>query len=108
MSEVQAVAFGSVIGIVSSVPMAFLFEQALRRTRPVSVASGLAGILVSFVMMSAAIFVVRMTSPNDVLLFGVAEVASFLLLWAVEAGRAWHDAQRGARPGERNRGESTR
>ena len=55
MSEVQAVAFGSVIGIVSSVPMAFLFEQALRRTRPVSVASGLAGILVSFIMMSAAI-----------------------------------------------------
>lgn len=108
MTWIQAVAFGSVIGIVSSVPSAFLFEQALKKVRPVSVAAGLASIMVSFVMMSAAILVVKVTSPNDVLLFGVTAVASFLLLWAIEAIRAWQDAQRGASPRERKRGESTR
>ncbi|MBO7674384.1 MAG: hypothetical protein J6S63_05190 [Atopobiaceae bacterium] len=108
MVEVQAIAFGSAIGIVGSVPAAFLFEQALKGTRQVSVGAGLASIMASFVMMSVAVLVVRIAAPHDVLLFGVAEVASFLLLWAIEAGRAWRDAQRGARPGERKRGEPTR
>lgn len=108
MVEAAVVALGVAVGVLGAVPPALLFEQALRKARPVSVAAGLAGIMVSFVMLSVAVFVVWLTSRKDVLVFGTAEASSFLLVWVVEALRAWRGAQQGVAPRERNRGESTR
>ena len=90
MGTTGAICVGAALGLVGSLPPAALFELALRKTRPVSVAAGFAG------------------ARTELLLFGCAEAASFLLVWAVEAWRAWRDANAPARPGERNSGESTR
>ncbi len=86
--------FGCVLGVAGALPAMYLFELALRKVRPVSVGAGLASVAVSFLMLSAAIFVVRLVSPADVLPFGAAAVLTFLCVWTVEAVRAWKDAQR--------------
>jgi hypothetical protein len=107
VGTIQAIIMGSVIGIVGALPPAFLFELALKKDKRVNVAVGLASILISFIMLSIAVFVICLAARELVLPFGVAEATSFLLIWAVEAWRAWRDAQSGASPRERNRGEST-
>lgn len=107
MGTTQAIIMGSVIGVIGALPPALLFELALRNDQRVNVAVGLASILISFIMLSVAVFVIWLAARGLVLPFGVAEAASFLLVWAVEAWRAWRDAQSGASPRERNRGEST-
>lgn len=109
----QAIVFGLALGIVGAVPPALLFERALRGARNLlaqapSVAAGLVSIGMSFVLLILPVAIVRVLAPNYVVPFGSAEAASFLLVWAVEGWRAWHDAQQGAAPGERNCGESTR
>lgn len=93
MVEAAVVALGVAVGVLGAMPPALLFEQALRKVRPVSVAAGLLSIMVSFAMLSAAVFVVWLASCKDVLVFGAAEASSFLLVWVVEAARAWRDAQ---------------
>lgn len=95
MHGTLAVITGAVLGIVASLPAGVLFERALKRSGNVSVGAGLLSILASFGMLSVGIVVVRLAAREYVLLFGTAEAASFLLVWAVEAIRAWRDAQRG-------------
>ena len=94
MGEGLAIALGFILGIVASLPTAFLFERALKGVRKVSVGAGFVGILASFLMLTCAILAVWAVSRDDVLAFGSAAAGSFLLLWVVEAWRAWHDAQR--------------
>lgn len=108
MAEPIAIATGLIVGVIGSLAPAFLFEQALKGKQSPSVATGLAGIFVSYVMLVAAVFVVWLAAPSVVLSFGCAEVASFLLVWVVQAGRAWRAAQRSDSPRERKSGESTR
>lgn len=91
--EWQIVVLGSVLGIVGALPSAYLLEGALRKDRAVSVAKGLVSIMLSFVMLSGAIFAVWLVAREHVLVFGVSVVASFLLVWAVEAWRAWRGAK---------------
>ena len=91
--EWQIVAMGSVLGIVGALPSAYLLERALRRDRAVSVAKGLVSIMVSFTILSVAIFVAWLAARERVLVFGVSIVASFLLVWVVEAWRAWRDVK---------------
>lgn len=92
MEGTRAVVVGALAGLAGAFPPALLFELALRKARPVDVATGLAGIMVSFMLLLLALIVVRLVSRRDVLVFGCAEVASFLLVWAIEAWRAWRDA----------------
>ena len=108
MGGVCAIVVGFVFGVLGAFPAAILFERALRRSRPVSVAAGLASIFAAFAVHTCSILGVWLVSRADILLFGVAEAISFLLVWVVEAVRAWRDAQRGAGPGERKSGESSR
>ncbi len=105
---VPAVILGSVCGLLGALPSAVLLERALNRGHTPTVAGGIASILVSFVLLTCTMLVAWLVSRGMVLVFGVAEVASFLLVWSIEAVRAWRDAQRGASPGERKRGEPTR
>ena len=95
MGEAAVVALGLAVGVLGAVPPAVLFEQALRGTRSVIVYAGLSSIMVSLAMVDVAVFVVRLVSQANVLLFGVAEAGSFLLVWVAEATRAWRDAQHG-------------
>lgn len=108
MGGVCAVVAGFVFGILGALPSVVLFERALRKDRSVSVAVGLASIMVTFAVQSGSVLAVWLTSRADVLLFGAAEAVSYLFVWVVEAIRAWCDAQRGASPGERKSGESSR
>ena len=108
MGEASAICLGAVLGLAGSLPPAVLFEHALRKTRPVSVAVGFAGIMASFTIMVVALLVVWAVARAELLPFGCAEAASFLIVWSVEAWRAWRDANAPTRPGERNSGESTR
>lgn len=101
MGGAQAIIVGSAFGILGALPSAVLFERALGRHRAPSVAAGLVSVMASFTTLSCAILVVWMVSRDDVLAFGVAEAVSFLLVWVIEAVRAWRDAQRGASPRER-------
>ena len=91
--EWQIVVLGSVLGILGALPSAYLLERALRKDRAVSVAKGLASIMLSFAMLSGAIFAVWLAAREHVFVFGVSVVASFLLVWAVEAWRAWRDVK---------------
>lgn len=90
---------GAACGIAGSIPPAVLLERVLKRGMRVKVAHGLASILVSFAFMSAALAVVRMVARSEILTFGVGMMASFLLLWGVEALRAWvvRDGDRGSK-----------
>ena len=108
MGGICAIVAGFVFGILGALPSVVLFERALRRSHPVSVAAGLVSILAALAVHTCSILVVWLMSRADVLFFGVAEVISFLLVWVVEAVRAWHDVQRDAGPGERKSGESSR
>lgn len=106
---VPAVVMGSACGLIGALPSAVLLERALRKGRNTpTVVGGIASIMISFALLTCTILVVWLVSRRSVLVFGVAEVASFLLVWSIEAVRAWRDAQRGASPGERKRGEPTR
>lgn len=108
MGGVQTIVMGSALGVVGALPMVVLLEQALGKRRTPTVADGLACVMITFVAMSCTILAVRVVSRDDVLLFGATEAFSFLLVWAIEAVRAWRDAQRGASPRERKSGEPTR
>ncbi|MBR3157493.1 MAG: hypothetical protein IKG18_09100 [Atopobiaceae bacterium] len=108
MGGVCAIVAGSVFGVLGALPPALLFERALRGSRPVGVTFGLASIMLAFTVHVCSVFAVWIVSREDVLFFGAAEAISFLLVWVVEAVRAWRDAQRGAGPGERKSGESSR
>jgi hypothetical protein len=107
MSWAMAIAVGALLGVVGSVPTAYLFELALKKDRRVSVAAGLVSIMVSFALLAGALLVVWAASRESVLPFGCAEAVSLLLVWAVEAWRAWRDANAPASSGERKSGEPT-
>ena len=93
MSDTAAILMGVVLGIASSLPAMFLFEQALGNRHHPRVAVGLICIVASFVVLSAAVLRVWLIAPGSVLVFGASEAVSFLLVWAVEAWRAWRAAQ---------------
>ena len=95
------VVLGAVLGVVGALPAVYLLEQALRKRGAANVATGLISVMISFIMLSSAILAVWLLSRDNVLAFGVAEAAAFLLVWVIEAVRAWRDAQRGASPRER-------
>ena len=94
MGGFQAAVLGAILGVAASIFPAILFERALRGSRDTSVAIGLLSILGSFAVLTCSVLVVWAVSRSDLLAFGCAEVVSFMLLWAVEAGRAWKEAQR--------------
>lgn len=108
MEGAQAILAGSVCGLLGALPSGVLLERALTNRQAPTVADGLVSVMISFLTLSCTIVVVRMISRDDVLVFGVAEALSFLLVWVVEAARAWRDAQCGASPRERKSGESAR
>lgn len=83
---------GIVCGIVGCLPQAFLFKRALKGNKGVRVALGLASVVASFVTLSLAILAAWVVAPGQTLAFGTVTVASFLLLWGVEAVRAWRAA----------------
>lgn len=103
-----AVLCGIVAGIVGSIPMWYACESALKGVRVPSIARGLVSVMVSFALLSTSIAVAWALVPDVLVPFGVGEAASFLLLWIVEAWRAWRDAQGAAMHRERTRGESAR
>lgn len=100
-------AIGIVLGLVGALPPALLFERALRKGH-VGVAAGLASIMASFMALTLSMLAVWWFARRHLLLFGCSEVGSFLLVWCIEAWRAWRDANVAVRTGERNSGESTR
>ena len=103
MGATLAAAVGTIMGVASCFPSAMLFERALKGSRAPSVAIGLVSMVVSFALLVGALVVIRLVSQESVLVFGCAEAASFLLVWVVEAWRAWRSANSFARPGERKK-----
>ncbi len=108
MQGALAVVLGIVLGVVGALPSAVLLGWVLKEERHVSVAAGLVSTAISFATLSAALVVVWLVARELVLPFGISEATTFLLIWAVEAWRAWRDAQRSVRPGERKSGGSTK
>lgn len=92
METWSAVVAGVVCGLAGSAAPAFLFEEVLSKGRRVQVSRALASIIVSFLTMMAAIFVVYLVSSESVLVFGCSMVVAFLLFWGVESLRAWRAA----------------
>lgn len=101
MSRIAVIAIGILLGLVGTAPSAYLFERALKKGRSVSVGAGIASILLSFALLVGSLLVARSVARESVLPLGCAEVASLLLVWAVEAWRAWRDAGADASSGER-------
>ena len=87
-----AVAAGVLFGLLGCVAPAVLFERALRGSRAVSLAAGLAAVTVSFLTLTVVLLVVYTATNAGFLEFGCALVAAFLLFWGVEAIRAWRAA----------------
>lgn len=92
MDQATAMLAGAFFGLLGCVAPALLFEQALKRGTRVSVGAGLAGILVSFLAQTGALLVAYLVLRERLLEFGCSMVASFLVFWGVEAGRAWRAA----------------
>lgn len=92
-----AVIVGGLVGVVGCVPAAVLFERALKRGAKVSVAAGIASVMVSYLMLLAALLVAYVADSDGFLVFACSMVALFLLFWAVEAVRAWRAANGGPR-----------
>lgn len=100
MSLPTAAIVGGLVGVVGCVPAAILFEGALKRGARVSVAAGIASVMVSYLMLLVALLVayaVTGGTGDDFLVFACSMVALFLLFWAVEAVRAWRAANGGPR-----------
>lgn len=89
MESLIVIVGGVVCALVGSLPPAVLLEGVLKQGMRARVAQGLVSILLSFGFMSVALMLVRMVSKSEILTFGVAMMASFLLFWGVEALRAW-------------------
>ena len=92
MGTQVAVAAGTLFGLLGCVAPAVLFERALRGSRAVSLAAGLATVIVSFLTLTVVLLVVYTATNAGFLEFGCALVASFLLFWGIEAIRAWRAA----------------
>lgn len=87
-----AVAAGVLFGLLGCVAPAVLFERALRGSRTVSLAAGLAAVGASFLTLTVVLIVVYTATNAGFLEFGCALVAAFLLFWSIEAIRAWRAA----------------
>ena len=57
MSLPTAAIVGGLVGVVGGVPAAILFEGALKRGARVSVAAGIASVMVSYLMLLVALLV---------------------------------------------------
>lgn len=92
MDGLLVVIAGCVLGCVSCLPAAWLFEHALKGEAQAGVTAGFAGILCSYTLLVLALIAVWIFRREQVLAFGCAEAASLLLFWGVEAWRAWRSA----------------
>lgn len=90
-----AVISGALVGLVGCAAPVALFERALRGDGAPSLAAGIASVGVSFVFLTLALSVVYTATVDGLLEFGGSMVASFLLVWAVEAVRGWRSANGG-------------
>ncbi|MBE6479062.1 MAG: hypothetical protein IJI88_05695 [Atopobiaceae bacterium] len=100
MGQMHVMVLGAVMGLLGFLPSGILFELVLTRGKRVGVGAGLASVLVSFAFMSVAALAVRLLKHELTLVFGGAMACTFLAAWAVEAWRAWRDANAPASPGE--------
>lgn len=96
MGQASTILAGAACGLVGSIAPSFLYERALKPGTRVSVGMGLASIFVSFMFMTLALLAAYLAAKDEVLAFGCAMVATFLLFWAVEAVRGWRAANGGA------------
>lgn len=95
------VALGIATGIAGSLPAGIPLALVMLRGRKFGVGVGLAGVAVSFALLSIAVFAVRAHQREMTLAFGAAMACSFLAVWAVGGLCALGD-----RPsGHRNEGE---
>ena len=92
MEPQVAIVAGALFGLLGCVAPAVLFERALRGSRAVSLAAGIAAVGVSFLTLTVVLLVVYTATNAGFLEFGCALVAAFLLFWGVEAIRAWRAA----------------
>lgn len=87
-----SVALGVLVACVGSLWSVFLFERALRGSVRVSLAVGVASIAVSFLTLLAVLFLGYLLASEEFPAYAIALVASFLVLWTVEAVRGWRAA----------------
>ena len=92
MDPQVAVVSGALFGLMGCVAPAVLFERALRGSRAVSLAAGIAAMGVTFLTLTVVLLVVYTATNTGFLEFGCALVAAFLLFWGIEAIRAWRVA----------------
>ncbi len=102
MEPQVAIVSGAIFGLMGCLAPAVLFERALRGSRTVSLAAGLAAMGVTFLTLTVVLLVVYTATHAGFLEFGCALVAAFLLFWGVEAARAWRAAN--GRPPHRGEG----
>ncbi len=97
MPELSTILAGTICAAIGSLFPAILFEKALKEgiRAKVNMALGLASIFSSFALLTAAQLAVYRFASEKFFAFSCAMVASFLLIWAVEAVRAWRVANSG-------------
>lgn len=84
-----------VCGLAGAFPQAYLFERALKGYKDVRMDLGLLSVVVSFVSLTLVLLVVWIVAPAQELVFGTVMVSAYLVLWGVEAVRAWRAANKG-------------
>lgn len=92
MEPQVAIVVGALFGLLGCVAPAVLFERALRGSRTVSLAAGIAAVGASFLTLTVVLLVVYTATKAGFFEFGCALVAAFLLFWGIEAARAWRAA----------------
>lgn len=96
MDVTVALALGALTGIVASIGPAILFERALNGGAKVDLGAGIASVLASFLVLSAALASVGLATSEGFVEYGCSTAITFLVFWAVEAARAWRAAASGA------------
>lgn len=82
---VLAAIAGLIVGLLAFGVLLLALVPVLKRGAQASIAKGLLAVLVSFVCLSAGVFVAYLLSPGLILVFLIGELASFLLGWVVLA-----------------------
>lgn len=96
MDVAMALALGALTGIVASLGPAALLERALKDGAKADLGAGIASVIASFLVLSAALALARLAAGGRFVEYGCSTAVTFLVFWAVEAARAWRAAVSGA------------
>lgn len=83
--QVPWIVAGTLVGIVSFVPLVLVLIPALRRSGNVSMVKGMLGIITSFGLLVMGVMVTWLLSRPSLVAFAIGEIVGFFVCWTLVA-----------------------